>query len=73
MRKHFAPPDHFHSHLWDDYEIFSAYIGRLCGILSMGTHIADIAVLDPAASLWFDPAYTNQYIDYTTHLYFAML
>lgn len=56
-RKHFAPPDHFHSPLWENYHIFSAYVGRLCGLLSMGTHVADIAVLDVAASLWSSPGY----------------
>jgi hypothetical protein len=61
-RKHFAPPDHFHSHLWHDYKTFTTYIGRVCGILSMGNHVADIAVLDSAAGLWRELTYKAETI-----------
>lgn len=57
-RKHFAPPNHYkQNHLWNNYKYFADYIGRVCLMLSTGSHVADIAVIEPLESLWKDKNY----------------
>jgi hypothetical protein len=36
---------------WEHYPVFARAVARLCGVLSCGTHVCDVAVLFPSATV----------------------
>ncbi|MHB0946224.1 MAG: glycosyl hydrolase [Sedimentisphaerales bacterium] len=71
-RKQFAPPNHYkQNHLWNNYKYFTDYTARVCSILSAGSHVADIAVIEPLESLWknknYDPITFFDLLDILNH------
>ncbi len=53
LRKHDAPPSQFHQNpYWKHFRLLADYVGRISYALSRGQHVADLALLDPATSLW---------------------
>jgi len=57
-RKEFAPPNHYkQNHLWSNYRYFTNYIAKVCAMLSVGSHVGNIAVIEPVESLWKDKKY----------------
>ena len=52
-RRNECPPSEFFQNIWWKYfDKYSDYMRRLSFLLSQGTHIADIAVYYPIASVW---------------------
>ncbi len=63
FRKWECPPGQFYqSTFWPYYKIFADYTARLCAVLSGGFHVADVAVVFPARSMWaaIDPSRTPE-------------
>jgi len=53
LRRQFAPPSHGQgTMLWRHYNAFTDWTGRATYLASRGTHIADIALIEPSQSLW---------------------
>lgn len=53
LRKRNTPPSQFlQNPYWKNFRILSDYVGRLSYSLSLGKHVADIALVDPVTSLW---------------------
>ena len=53
MVKHDAPPSQFlQNPYWEHYRLFGDYTARMGYIMSQGTPVRSIAVLDPTTSLW---------------------
>lgn len=55
LRKRDFPPSYYaHLPYWQDFDILSHYISRICLMMSAGNRQADILVLFPTTSLWVD-------------------
>jgi len=53
FRKWECPPGEFYqSPFWPYYRTLADYVGRLCSLFSEGTHVAKMAILYPAKSMW---------------------
>ncbi len=53
LKKHDAPPSQFlQNPYWKHFQLLSDYVGRISYIMSCGTPVRSIAVLDPTTSLW---------------------
>lgn len=53
FRKWECPPGEFYqSPFWPYYRNLADYVGRLCSLFSEGKHVANVAILYPAKSMW---------------------
>ncbi len=53
LKKHDAPPSQFlQNPYWEHFRLLGDYAGRLGYVMSCGTPVRKIAVLDPTTSLW---------------------
>jgi len=53
FRKWECPPGEFYqSTFWPYYRALADYVGRLCSLFSEGKHMAKVAILYPAKSMW---------------------
>ncbi|MFC4402729.1 glycosyl hydrolase [Gracilibacillus xinjiangensis] len=51
--KHDAPPSQFlQNPYWEHYRLLGDYVSRISYLMSQGTVVREIAVLDPTTSLW---------------------
>ena len=68
LRKHHNPPSIFHQNpYWKHFRLLADYAGRLSYVLSQGRRRANLALLDPATSLWAhlgSPSLGWKYIGY---------
>lgn len=52
-RTKFYPPGiSYQQPWWRHFKTFSDYVSRMCYLASRGKHVADVAILHPAVSLW---------------------
>ena len=52
-RTKFSPPGiSYQQPWWRHFRTFSDYVSRMCYLISQGEHVADVAILHPAVSLW---------------------